>query len=507
MSVPGSPNGDRRESLGRRVTTAAAWMIAFRWIDRLVGVLSVAVLARLLSPDDFGIVGYAMLVIGFLELVSALSTDAELIRNEHADRSYFNAAWTMNCLRGLALTALMLALVQPATDFFHEPRLSAVMVPLAMIPLIQGFENVGIVEFRKQLNFDREFRFLLSARLLGAVATIGLAFALRSYWALVAGSLLRAVFRVVLSYGFHPFRPRLAFDRIPQIFRFSRWMMLQNLAQGLYDRLPGIVIGREWGTSSLAYFNVAKEMADLSASEVRAPIRRALYPGLAQIASQRARVGEVLVGSTGMLALLTIPIPLGIALVADDLVPLFLGAQWLPTVQVLQPLCVAASVAAIGTNSQLAYTALNQSHRAALAASFRALMVAVLLVLVTPSFGILGVAYAVAGSTCVTTFADYALASRLLQIDVRHLLAAIWRPVAAVLVMAAAVGLLRAGAAPAIDLSGHAWSVGTSALLGATVYVATVWALWIIGGRRDGAERRLVALVRERFGRHARDAR
>jgi lipopolysaccharide exporter len=507
MTVPGSPNGDRRESLGRRVTTAAAWMVAFRWIDRLVGLLSVAVLARLLSPDDFGIVGYAMLVIGFLELVSATSTDAELIRHGHADRSYFNAAWTMNCLRGFALTALMLALVQPASEFFHEPRLSAVMVPLAMIPLIQGFENVGIVEFRKQLNFDREFRFLLSSRILSTVATIGLAFALRSYWALVAGSLLRAVLRVILSYGFHPFRPRLAFDRIPQIFRFSRWMMLQNLAQGLYDRMPGFVIGREWGTSPLAFFNVAKEIADLSASEVRAPIRRALYPGLAKIASQRARVGEVLVSSTGMLALLTIPIPLGIALIADDVVPLFLGTQWLPTVEVLRPLCFGAAVAAIGTNSQLAYLALNQSHRAAWAASFRALMLAGLLVIVTPTYGIPGVAYAIAGMTCVMTFADYLLASRLLQIDIRRLLDAIWRPVTAALVMAAAVALLRAGITPANDLSGHAWSMVTSALLGATVYVTSIWALWIIGGRRDGAEKWLIALARERFARRARSAR
>ena len=78
MIVPGNANGDGRHSLGRRITTAAAWIVAFRWLDRLVGLLSLAILARFLSPDDFGIVGYVMLVIGFLELVTAISTDAEL---------------------------------------------------------------------------------------------------------------------------------------------------------------------------------------------------------------------------------------------------------------------------------------------------------------------------------------------------------------------------------------------------------------------------------------------
>ena len=86
-------------------------------------------------------------------------------------------------------------------------------------------------------------------------------------------------------------------------------MMLQSLAEGLYDRLPGLLVGNQWGTSALAYFNLAKEMADLSASEVRAPIRRALS-GFAQIADERARVGDALVSSAGMLALLTTPIPL-----------------------------------------------------------------------------------------------------------------------------------------------------------------------------------------------------
>ncbi len=279
MSAPRSADDDGNDGLGRRVTTAAAWMVAFRWVDRLIGMLSVAILARLLAPEDFGIVGYAMLVIGILELFMGLATDVELIRHARVDRSYYNAAWTMNVLRGLVIATVLLALVQPAAEFFDEPRLGAIMLSFAAIPLIQGLENVGIVEFRKRLEFDREFRFLLTSRIVGTVVTIGLAFALRTYWALVAGTILRTAFRVALSYRVHPFRPRFEVARVPEIFRFSRWMMILNLAGGLGERLPGLVIGRELGSSALAYFNMGKEIASLSTTEVRAPIRRALYPG------------------------------------------------------------------------------------------------------------------------------------------------------------------------------------------------------------------------------------
>ncbi|HEX6138669.1 MAG TPA: lipopolysaccharide biosynthesis protein [Casimicrobiaceae bacterium] len=490
--------------LGHRVTAAAAWMVGFRWIDRLIGVASLAILARLLTPGDFGVVGYATLVIGVLELFTGISTDIELIRHRQADRAHYDAAWTMNCLRGLAISALMLALARPAAAFFHEPKLAAVMFALAAIPLIQGLENVGIVDFRKQLQFDREFRFLLVSRLVGTVATLGLAFALQSYWALVAGSLLRTAFRVALSYGLHPFRPRFDFARVPEMFRFSRWMMLQNLATGLNDRLPGIVIGREWSSDALAYFNVSKEIAEVSTTEVRAPIRRVLFPGISQIADQRQRLAEVLVKSTGMLALLTAPIPLGIALVADDLVPLFLGTQWQPVVQVLQPLCVAGSIAALGTNSALAYLALDRSHLTAIAASLRAVVLLGLLLVVTPSYGIVGAAYAVAGVTIAMAVADYALASRLLQIDARRFLGVVWRPVAAALAMAAGVWLLRSGVARPEDLTGHARLLIGETLLGAAIYVLVVAGLWIAGDRREGPERSLVALTKDVFGRGAR---
>jgi lipopolysaccharide exporter len=504
---PQSEDDSQDRRLGRRVATAAAWMVAFRWIDRLIGLLSVAILARLLSPDDFGVVGYAMLVIGILDLFTGLGTDVDLIRHQHADRAYFNAAWTMNSLRGVTIAALMLAVALPATAFFHEPRVTAIMYALAAIPLIQGFENVGIVEFRKRLEFDREFRFLLTSRVLGTAATIALAFALRSYWALVIGSVARSVFRVALSYGMHPFRPRYNFARVPEIFRFSRWMILQNLASGFHERLPGLVIGREWSSSALAYFNIGKEIADLSTTEIRAPIRRALYPGLAQIADRRERLREVLVESTGMLALLTVPIPLGIALVAEDLVPLFLGAQWLPTIQVLQPLCIAGSFAALGTNSQLAYLALNRSHLAAISGSLRALILLALLLVVSPAYGVVGVAYAVAGVSCVMTIADYVLTPRLLHIAISRFLAVVWRPVAAALVMVLAVVVLRAAVPAGDDLHAHAWSLVRATLLGAAVYVVGLLGLWMISGRRDGAERRLIALATDYRARRARGTR
>ncbi len=205
-------------------------------------------------------------------------------------------------------------------------------------------------------------------------------------------------------------------------------------------------------------------------------------------------MGDVLVESAGMLALLTLPIPLGIALVADDFVPLFLGPQWQPMIDVLRPLCIAASVSALGTNSQLALLALNRSHITAAAASIRLAVLALLLSLAAPH-GVVGVAYAIAGMSGVSLAADYALSARVLHIAPRRFLGVVWRPVSAALAMALAVWLLRGGMPPASDLPGHLGSLILSAASGAAVYAGCVLALWAGTGRREGAERRLLATL------------
>ena len=501
----------RDGGLGRRVATGAGWMVGFRWVDRAIGLCSVAILARLLVPEDFGIAGYAMLVIGLLELFTDLSTDSALIRNQRAAAADYNIAWTLNALRGVALALVLVALAAPAAVFFHEPRLMPIMLVVATIPLVQGIENPGIVDFRKKLEFEREFRFLLIPRVVALAATIGLALWLRDYRALVGGALVRAATRVIASYAMHPLRPRFSLAHASKLVRFSAWMMLQNVAVGLVQRLPALVVGREWSGSALAFFNMSKELADLSSTEIGAPVRRVLYPGIAQIADHDERTRDVLVGATGVLALVALPIPIGIALVAQDLVPLWLGVQWQPSIPLLPPLCIAAAAATLSTNSQLAYMASDRPHLTAITALIRLGLLALLLGAFGREAGLGGIANIVAGVAIAALVIDYLLAARLLHIATRRFLAVIARPVAGVALMCAAVWFLREQFVPATDAAGHLWSLLRSALAGSVVYVVIVWGSWRLAGRPRGAEQRVLELLRERYRRRrhavARDVR
>lgn len=177
-------------SLGSRVAAGAAWMVAVKLLERLIGILSVVILARLLVPADFGLVAMATAIIAVVELLSAFSFDAALIRSQQAARADYDTAWTLNVILAAVCALLIAAAAFPAGAFYSDARLGPVMLWLSLATCIRGFENVGVIEFRKELQLHREFQLLLAKRLAVFAATVSVALATRSHWALVLGILV-----------------------------------------------------------------------------------------------------------------------------------------------------------------------------------------------------------------------------------------------------------------------------------------------------------------------------
>ena len=175
-------------SLTRKVAHGAAWMVILKLVVRSIGLVSTLILVRLLEPSDFGIVAMAMSIVAALELLTAFGFDITLIQNQKADAAEYDTAWTLNVLLGAGAAVLLIVLAHPAAGFYEEPALVPVFQVIAIVSLLQGLENIGMVDFRKHLKFEKEFLFHVLVKMFGFVVTIALAFKLRSYWALVLGT-------------------------------------------------------------------------------------------------------------------------------------------------------------------------------------------------------------------------------------------------------------------------------------------------------------------------------
>jgi O-antigen/teichoic acid export membrane protein len=183
-----------------KVAIGAGWMIALRWVNRLIGFISIAILARLLLPEDFGVVAYATVFLMILEQMTQFDFKTVLVRDLQATDEKYDTVWTLEIIKGLILAAVLVAAAIPAAAYFNEPKVETVLYVIALVPLIRGFTNVGIVDFQKRLELRKSFYFDSTARLIGVITAVTFAVTLRNHWALVYASVVEAITRVVLSY-------------------------------------------------------------------------------------------------------------------------------------------------------------------------------------------------------------------------------------------------------------------------------------------------------------------
>ena len=202
----------------RQIASGAGWLMLFKMADKSVGLISTAILARVLTPADFGLVAMALAVVALTQLMGAFGFDSALIQRQDAIRKHYDTAWTFNVALGGLIAATLLLLAYPAAQFYREPRLALIIPVLAITALIGGFENIGTVAFRKELDFRSEFRFLLAKRLASFTVTLALALTFRTYWALIAGAVTGSVMSVAISYWLHDYRPKFTLAARADLF-------------------------------------------------------------------------------------------------------------------------------------------------------------------------------------------------------------------------------------------------------------------------------------------------
>jgi O-antigen/teichoic acid export membrane protein len=490
-------------SILARTARGAFWVVAWRLMTRLLGLASTLILVRLLAPEDFGLIALAASFAMALEACLAIGVEDQIIRAKAPSRAMYDTGFTLNLLRGLLVGAIVALVAAPAARFFDDARLEPVLLALAVSAVLSGMANIGVADFRRNLRFEKEFALNLYPRLAGVVVTVGMAFLVRSHWALVAGIFVNRLGIVGMGYVMHPFRPRLTLSAWRDLAGVSAWSWALSFAGMLRDRSESMVNGRLLGTTAVGHFAVGAEVATLPSTELVEPICRACMPGFAASRRTDEEGGrENYLRILALLALLTLPAGIGISAIAGPVVALGFGQNWLDAVPVVMVLGLASTSVLFGNVSGAmlnAHTRLGTLLGITLGAG--ALRVG-LLVLLIPLHGLTGAAIAVGVSMVAEHAVLVGRALALLRMNPSRLLARLWRPALACAAMAALLwesGLgwdaPPAGAGPAI------WLLLAGMGLGAASYAVVLFALWALSGRPNGAEADLLDLLRRVLGR------
>jgi O-antigen/teichoic acid export membrane protein len=463
-------------------------MIAVRVVDRLIGLASTLILARVLTPADFGLVAMAMAVIGLIELASAFGFEVPLLRAAQPTRAQYDTVWTLNLLFGLGCAAVTAAVAVPAAGFYQDGRLVPVMLVLAAGWAVSSLTNVGIVDYRRNLDFAKEFRLQITMRLVTVAVTIPAALFFHSYWALIAGTSAGRVAGVALSYLWHPYRPRLCLQAARELFSFSTWIFVEKIASFGNARAPDFVLGRTHGPAAVGQYRLAEEIAYLPGSEFVAPINRVFLPGMARLVEQGRNLADVVTTTTGVVALLLLPACVGIAAVAEPLVRAMLGSQWLGTIPLIEIMAAHTALVALWSNQQMALLAAGLPKQAGIIAVARLIVFAPCVLLLAPAEGPIGVAVSVLVASVFTFFFGLHLSLRRLSMKLAGYIGAVWRPAVASIFMLAMVRLLLNTLGPSASALDAATDLAAAVGAGVLAYAVALALLFLASGRPEGAE-------------------
>jgi O-antigen/teichoic acid export membrane protein len=489
------------KNLGNRVAAGVVWAMLYKGVERGLGLISTLILARLLVPEDFGLVAMAGAIVAFMDMVRFFGFDASLIQRRDATKEHFDTVWTFAAVLGIA-TALVLVVAAPLiADYFVDPRLKAVLWALALAALFNGLESNGPVAFRKELQWRQDFLFQASRKVAAVIFTIPLAFLWRNYWALIVGTVVGRFASMVISYMITPHRPRFTLAKKDDLWHFSKWMLIVNLLNLLRQRLPSLMLGKLVTPTAVGYFTLARDVTRLPTTELAAPINRAAFPGYAKIANNMPRLQGGFLKLLGAMALIMMPAGVGIALTAELIVRVFLGEKWLPAVPSFQILGIYGMIAGLQSNSYAIYLALGRPR---LQAVMLVLFVAVLLpatAWLAPEYGHSGAAAAYLLASLVAVPANLINICSLLGIPLQRLGSVLVRPALGCIAMAIVVWMVNSVVPPPTGFSAALLLLIGQVVVGATVYAATVTLGWHAAGRPDGAERWVLNNIGQRLRR------
>ncbi len=474
-------------------------MIGLRMCNRVIGVISTIILARLLVPQDFGLISLAATFQGLIETMSEFALDLALIRTKDASRTLYDSAWTFSVLRGLAVALVVFALSNEVAGYYGQPGLRDVMAWLAITALLQGFQNIGVVDFRKTMDFRKDFLFSVSGRILGTLVTIIVAIWLRSYWALVIGLIARVGALVMLSYVMHPYRPRFSIAGWSELFHFSKWISAYNVMIFLGNSCAAFTLGRVIGPASIGIYSLASEISSLPLTELSGPIRRALYPAFAQVMhGDRSKLGEAFTRGLAVTMCLTLPLTVLISLLAEPIVTVALGRNWLAAVPIVRILVIFASIELATQQVPQGLVVLGKIKPMTIATfgivAFRVTAV----VLLTRWWGLTGAAWAMVAASALQAPIFLRMAIRELGIDIGAMIQATWRTIIAIAAMVV-FGLGFLELCRSMHMQDQIAAMLDAVASGA-LYLAVHLLLWTLSGKPEGVERDLLRLIGARLG-------
>ncbi len=456
--------------LAVKTIKGAGWLVFSRFLGRIIDFFTLLVLARVLTPGDFGLAAIATSLVVVVDTVLEVPVTQALVRLPTINKSHLDTGFTVGVMRGVVIGAIVLAIAWPYSWINHDSHLVLLVAVLSLGPISRGLASPAMVNFARELGFRQTFILESSGKLTAALVAVFVVLAGGAYWAIVANFVVASLASTIVSYVLAPYRPAFSLARLPDFAGFIGWFSSAQLISALNWQFDRFLVGALADRPTLGRYAVASDVAVIPTQSLIGPALQPVMAAFSQINTDRVRVRQAFLKATRIAMMVSAPACVGISLTADLATDILLGAKWEHAAPLLSLLALAvAPIPYVQTLSSVSI-ALDRPQIIfrlnAIDLTFRVLLISIGFYLSS----VTGVSVArIALSSLM--FAFYlAEARRLLDVSFAAQLLNIWKVVVAVALMAVAVWFLRE------ELAGrnfpHVVELGIAIAAGAATYAA-----------------------------------
>ena len=414
----GSTNLQDR-SLSQKVSKGAAWVTATAVVTRGFYFITAIIMARLLLPSDFGLMAIAMSIITFTQGTTDTGFLSALIQKQDKTEEFLNTAWTIELVRYIILAMVLFFTAPLLSIYFAEPNITPVLRVLSVSVIIQGLRNVGIIFFRKNLQFDKQFVVEVVPLITNIVLVIPLAYILRSVWALVLTTLATSIVTCLVSYAIHPYRPRLEFNRqkCKELLGFGKWIFGQSIIGVFLNQAVNMFIGKFYAMTNLGFYDRALTFSSTILQQIDILIWKIAYPLYSQLQSEPERLKKAYLNTAYFLYFVGLPMAGGLFILSKDFVYIFLRDEWLPIVPLMQILCLKSAIETINTPSIILFQAIGKPSIGAKRTTLTLILTALMIYPLSSLWGLSGTVFSLFLSNLIVSPMILYTGSKIIESD------------------------------------------------------------------------------------------
>ncbi len=455
-----------------RTFKGVAWTYTALVGSRLVAFVSMMVLARMLLPSAFGQLGFALLVIAYLDALGDLGAGSALIYQQKRTAEAAQIAFRINLITGALWWLAVTALAPLAADFFRDEIVVPLLRTLAWIFPITALGNTHDALLRRNLSFGRRLVPDYARSLLKAICSVGLAWQGFGVWSLVWGQLAGAAMWSLTLWMLVGWRPtfRASMSLAPSMLRYGGHIVSVNIISTLVHHLDLLVVGRILGSAALGFYTLASRIPDVCITMLIWAIDTVAFPSYTKLQDDSAILRQAFRFTLRCISVVTIPVGLGLIFCAGPVISILYGERWMPAASVVVGLTLAAILRSLSSHAGNIFKAIGRPDLLTKIGVARAIVLIPALIY-GAHYGIAGVALAQAAVTAASTLTTIIIAARFLTIPA----AVCWKEVRPALIGSIGMGLilvvanfLTAGWTPVAVLM-------TATISGATGYFGTLY--------------------------------